>query len=460
MSQADPITSAPSPASAAIEADVIYFMMMPGWAEEMRSNRWHYASRWARQLPVVLLQPGGDVAPPLAEDRLEPSIPNCRILGVASSWGEQSQVLLGVTQAELIRQDMQKYGYSKPIFWIYNPAYIAPFFMIPAVARVVHATENYFDYPPERTDLCFLDRLGVITRQADGVICCSDGVARAYRAKGARQVAVVTNGCDYAFYAQGGRHERLAEAGADFSRIAVFAGNLDDRLDFDYLRAAADRHPSILFAFFGPVHLGDDLHQQWRALLEKPNARHFGRVPVEELPAIYATADLGIIPYSYSRLTTENTFPLKAFEMLASGLPLVATNLDMLKSFSTAGFVVCADAESFVATCGRLSRHTLSAAESAALRSMAQAQDYDHKFTAAMAFTSSLVGPATAPAAEFLGYGQASCDLAFKGLAGIMALEHMTPGKLWNMGLQYLRIWRHYRISPLLRLFNVGNRQP
>ncbi len=45
-----------SPQLAFLKPDGGYFLMPEGWAQELRTNRWHHAKRWARQLPVIPLQ--------------------------------------------------------------------------------------------------------------------------------------------------------------------------------------------------------------------------------------------------------------------------------------------------------------------------------------------------------------------------------------------------------------------
>ncbi|HEY3921241.1 MAG TPA: hypothetical protein VGL76_03910, partial [Gaiellaceae bacterium] len=65
--------------------DSVYFLMFAGWRTEMVSNRWHYATRWARHLPVVLVQP--DQITPRRAHLSEPDerIPNCEILSVRTT---------------------------------------------------------------------------------------------------------------------------------------------------------------------------------------------------------------------------------------------------------------------------------------------------------------------------------------------------------------------------------------
>ena len=122
------------------KADSIYFLMFEGWEQEMRSNRWHYATRWACHLPIVLVQPilDSDAAPSVSVT--EPRIKNCRILRVRRTTLPGATMVGRLQQAQQILADMQAHGHSRPILWTYSPDYVFAHSLIPAVMRVYHAT--------------------------------------------------------------------------------------------------------------------------------------------------------------------------------------------------------------------------------------------------------------------------------------------------------------------------------
>ena len=66
------------------------------------------------------------------------------------------------------------------------------------------------------------------------------------------------------------------------------------------------------------------------ALTRRPNVVWTGPVRYEELPTIVAAFDVGLIPYAENEYT-RNVFPLKLFEYLAAGKPVVATGLPELE---------------------------------------------------------------------------------------------------------------------------------
>ncbi len=365
-----------------LDLDAVYFLMFPGWEKELRSNRWHYASRWARHISVTLVQ--GVPSLGISESRsvAEPRIERCRILYVRSPDPDERAVQDGLIQAEQIRRDIAQQNYKRVAFWLYNPAYFMSWGMLPATVRVVHATENYFMYSNNTPE--FLPRLKYCLRHADVAICCSEGVARSYSPHAGGEVVTITNGCDHEFYSKAEPDKSILALHGEFQRIAIFAGNIDERLDYDALLCAAERNKDVLIALFGPTNFLEKIHSRgFKRLVACRNVRHFGIVPVERLPSVYAACDLGILPYVYEPLLYENTFPLKTFEFVAAGLPVVARNLKMIEPFAGDGLIYECDTERFADAIGSTARASLTDAARARLESLGRAQDYDVKFTKA-----------------------------------------------------------------------------
>ena len=100
--------------------DSVYFLLANNLEEELESNRWHYARRWARHLPVTLLQPSDDVLRN-PEAKPVPTIPNCEFLSITSPNPEATYPLGGLVQAGQLMQHMRERGHDKPLLWSYNP---------------------------------------------------------------------------------------------------------------------------------------------------------------------------------------------------------------------------------------------------------------------------------------------------------------------------------------------------
>jgi glycosyltransferase involved in cell wall biosynthesis len=388
------------------DADVVYFLMFDGWASELRSNRWHYATRWARRLPVVLVQPSLLSDHAASVSRPEARIANCRILQVRSATLPFATMSCSLVQTRQILADMTANGFRRPILWTYSPDYLLANALIPAAARVYHATENYFYF--DNLNPGFMDRLRALLAIVDLVVAVSEGVAASYRPNASGRIEVVTNGCDFGHYARGGADPELTGARAGYTKTAVYAGNINGRLDLDLIARCASACGDTLFAMFGPVAgLSKSEAMQWQDLLRNRNVRYFGTVDADRLPSIFATADVGLIPYRQTPFLVDNGFPLKTFEMQAAGLPVISTYMKPLEPHAGPGLRIAATAEEFVPMLRTTTRAGLSERARAAMSAASRAQDYDGKVERVAAVLDEILassGEARAPGAELFGF--------------------------------------------------------
>ena len=139
----------------------------------------------------------------------------------------------------------------------------------------------------------------------------------------------VGNAADFSHFARAADRSIAREQLARLPRpVLGFAGNFTSRkVDVTLLAQLADddRGRSILLA--GPVE--DSLAAAFESLTRRPNVTWLGLVPYEELPTVVSAFDVGLIPYVENDYT-HNVFPLKLFEYLAAGKPIVATGLPEL----------------------------------------------------------------------------------------------------------------------------------
>ena len=104
-----------------------------------------------------------------------------------------------------------------------------------------------------------------------------------------------------------------------------FVGGLSEWVDTALLATVARSRPEWTFALVGPSGGGD-----LTRLRGLHNVRLLGPRPYEDLPRHLAAMDVGLIPFVQNRLTW-HADPIKAYEYLAAGLPVVATDLPALR---------------------------------------------------------------------------------------------------------------------------------
>lgn len=114
--------------------------------------------------------------------------------------------------------------------------------------------------------------------------------------------------------------------------VIGFVGALSDyKVDFRLLMHVARTRPGWTLAMVGPVWPGTrrDEVEELEAL---PNVRFFGARPYADLPGYLKGFDVCIIPFAVNE-TTVNVFPMKFHEYLATGKPVVVTDLPSVAEF-------------------------------------------------------------------------------------------------------------------------------
>jgi glycosyltransferase involved in cell wall biosynthesis len=114
-------------------------------------------------------------------------------------------------------------------------------------------------------------------------------------------------------------------AGLPEPRILFVGAIAAKKLDFELLGELARARPEWTLALVGPVGLGDP-DTDVSALAANANVHLLGARPQARLPEVLRGAAIGLIPYRRSRLT-ESIFPMKVYEYLSAGLPVIASGL-------------------------------------------------------------------------------------------------------------------------------------
>jgi len=124
-----------------------------------------------------------------------------------------------------------------------------------------------------------------------------------------------------------------------------YIGVLSDfKVDFQLLIEVAENRPHLNF-----VLIGEEREGQTSPLVERlrtlPNVHFLGYRPYEALPSYLRGANVALLPTLINEYT-KAMFPMKYFEYLAAGVPVVSTPLDFTR-YNQAGLKVGADAASF-----------------------------------------------------------------------------------------------------------------
>jgi glycosyltransferase involved in cell wall biosynthesis len=175
-------------------------------------------------------------------------------------------------------------------------------------------------------------RVERLVRLADLVLAVNERLTARYRALNPHTYTV-PNGCHYELFAAGVAEGASAAAGmsglrAGYRGLAGYFGwMVAHRIDVELLDALARARPDWCLVLVGPA--AADVRAP---LARHANVRFVDTVPHRELPAIVAEWDACLLPHRVNENTAGND-PLKLYEYLAAGKPVVATAIAGVERF-------------------------------------------------------------------------------------------------------------------------------
>jgi glycosyltransferase involved in cell wall biosynthesis len=171
---------------------------------------------------------------------------------------------------------------------------------------------------------------GMILRQCDRIIATAEPVAKFLQSHfaAAQPAMVQVNGVDAELFST--PQPAPTEYRNNGRKRCVYVGALDFRFDFDALQQLVRSHPQVDFYIIGPC--TDDQKQRYSAGL--PNIIFLGSRTYKSVPAYLQHADVGLLPLSRIPANAGRS-PMKIFEYLAAGLPVVALETEELARRNT-----------------------------------------------------------------------------------------------------------------------------
>jgi glycosyltransferase involved in cell wall biosynthesis len=289
-----------------------YFLGKHLWALLRRRERWSLARRLfttEEVVPGVLLRKALNVLP----------------------WGSTyrlSNAINSGATARLLRHLAAKLP-QPVVLWIYDPSAAR---MIGSSGEMLAVYDCVDDYREQTTSsrkrelVASCDRKAVL--QSRLVFATSTTMYERQRRLNP-STHLVPNAGDYKHFAVAADRTVAAPEVSDLPRpVLGFAGNfLASKIDLDLLEAVARALPQSTLLLIGPA--TQETAPTLERLAQLPSVRWLGEKPYADLPRYVAAFDVGLIPY-VSNAYTRSCFPLKLYEYLAAGKPVVASGLPEL----------------------------------------------------------------------------------------------------------------------------------
>ncbi len=237
----------------------------------------------------------------------------------------------------------------RPILWLFRPGMAHWIDALHPKLVIYHVVDEYSAYPnltPAQAERQReLDRQ--LTARADLVFCTAQSLVDARRPLNPN-THYLPNAVDYEAFQTalaGARGLATAQTPArppyQSTNLPTYpppvlgvVGGINAKVDLALLAAVAERRPDWTLLLVGPLGYGLDAAEMAR-LRRLPNVHLPGPVPPDQVPAVIATCDVCLIPYKLTE-QTRHVNPLKVYEYLAAGKPVVATALPELRQFGEA----------------------------------------------------------------------------------------------------------------------------
>tara|TARA_Y100001968_G_C19441172_1_gene762593 strand:+ start:1188 stop:2354 length:1167 start_codon:yes stop_codon:yes gene_type:complete len=188
-----------------------------------------------------------------------------------------------------------------------------------------------------------------LCKLADHVFATSPQIKRTLSPY-SRSITYESNCCDYKHFA---KSINISQDKLPFDLLNIpqprigFIGAISSyKLDFVLISNLALLHPEWNFVFIGPTSEGES-YTDLASIKERKNVYLLGYKAYNELPYYCAGFDIAWLPLQINAYT-QSMFPMKFFEYLAAGLPVVATGIDSLSAFSQEAFLCDSSIESHV----------------------------------------------------------------------------------------------------------------
>lgn len=285
-------------------------------------------------------------------------------------------VMNGALLRRWLKRETQRLGFESPIYWNFQP-------WLPNLSRaltpslaIYYCVDDFASAPYWwNTDGAVRAREAECCREATMVICTGRQLVESRRFLNPN-VHFMPEGADVeAFTAAASSGAPPADDIAQLpGKIVGYAGAINWRIDSELILHMAERQPDWSFALVGPVR--PDLAEAER-LQSMPNVHFLGNKPVDALPAYCQAMDVCLIPYVLTEYT-HHIFPLKLYEYMAAGKPIVSTDMAEMRAYEGDEMAIGRTNEEFHQAVARAMNDDTPERVAARQRS-AQNESWDHR---------------------------------------------------------------------------------
>lgn len=277
----------------------------------LRAIQWHDAGRIARRLAFRLTHQ--------TTWKAEPLTVYTPLVFLPFPHNPLANRINGRALHKTIQSWMRWLNISKPIVWIGTPSLAALTAVQGLNPRLIiyDCLDNFplFHSAPLR----IIEAEQQIVAQAELVFAAASELFERMKTMNPHTF-LLPNAVDYAHFAGAPSSDYPADLLPARYPILGYVGEMAHWFDFDLIARVALEHPAWTIVLIGP------LHQDARRVAHLPNVQFLGRKSYADLPKYVSRFDVCLLPFKINALTSAVS-PIKLYEYLAAGKPVVSTPL-------------------------------------------------------------------------------------------------------------------------------------
>ncbi len=224
------------------------------------------------------------------------------------------------------------------VFWSYNPIFTEFINHLNEKMFIFDTVDNWSEHP-QYTKLISKTRLinnyKKIADKADLIFTVSDQLKDFYQEMDRQKdVHWIPNGVNFDLFNDPENLKLDTQINDLENKIIGYFGTIENRLDLDLIAKLAKDHKDKDIVLCGPI-WPTIKHEFNKKISNLKNVHTTGRIPYNQAPSYINRFDVAIIPHKTNNFI-KSTNPMKMFEYLACGKPVVTTKgagVDMFKDF-------------------------------------------------------------------------------------------------------------------------------
>lgn len=296
---------------------VLYIEGQLHWPGYLRAKNLRYTNRAFRFLKK----------PRLAEPNLYIATPPLMLPG------QMMSTKINKINKHLLINQIQKLAnalnFYNPILWLYPPDSANLIGKFNESAVVFDCVDDWSHFKGLVSQKTVQNYMNALFSQSNLVFSTHENLHNQIRDL-SKEAYLVPNGVEPEHFKKALSPETVIPADViGFSKpIIGFIGSVQYWLDFELIYFLASKRPNWSFVFIGPVGARVDLSE----LMNLPNIYFLGKRRYDELPGYCKAFDVCINPFKLDELS-KSVDPLKVYEYLATGKPIVTVNMPAMNRF-------------------------------------------------------------------------------------------------------------------------------